>query len=179
MMPHGDVACRALVLLALGLSGCAGDDPTPIRQGSGYRLVPRFSGRAAVPRPLVGAPVPQHPFMAAGGSNNMHGDSYVTDTHAASGPLGKEPVVVSTARGLLGGECASVTFDRQGRILTVCASAARMELLLLDPRSEEHTSELQSPCNLVCRLLLEKKKKRPEGRPCTLESSTEQWISFS
>src|SRR2546426_3849464 len=29
-------------------------------------------------------------------------------------------------------------------------------------RSEEHTSELQSPCNLVCRLLLEKKK-RAEG----------------
>src|SRR5256885_13989992 len=28
-------------------------------------------------------------------------------------------------------------------------------------RSEEHTSELQSPCNLVCRLLLEKKKHRP------------------
>src|SRR5205807_7447166 len=27
-----------------------------------------------------------------------------------------------------------------------------------DSRSEEHTSELQSPCNLVCRLLLEKKK---------------------
>src|SRR5256885_6418374 len=29
-------------------------------------------------------------------------------------------------------------------------------------RSEEHTSELQSPCNLVCRLLLEKKKKAPQ-----------------
>src|SRR2546426_284657 len=29
---------------------------------------------------------------------------------------------------------------------------------LLADRSEEHTSELQSPCNLVCRLLLEKKK---------------------
>src|SRR2546426_5209577 len=29
-------------------------------------------------------------------------------------------------------------------------------------RSEEHTSELQSPCNLVCRLLLEKKKKQPQ-----------------
>src|SRR2546426_7855407 len=27
-------------------------------------------------------------------------------------------------------------------------------------RSEEHTSELQSPCNLVCRLLLEKKKNK-------------------
>src|SRR5256885_6159107 len=30
---------------------------------------------------------------------------------------------------------------------------------LVSRRSEEHTSELQSPCNLVCRLLLEKKKK--------------------
>src|SRR3989454_6202745 len=33
------------------------------------------------------------------------------------------------------------------------------ELGPVDFRSEEHTSELQSPCNLVCRLLLEKKKK--------------------
>src|SRR2546426_4473647 len=31
------------------------------------------------------------------------------------------------------------------------------------PRSEEHTSELQSPCNLVCRLLLEKKKKKQQS----------------
>src|SRR5256885_6908866 len=31
-------------------------------------------------------------------------------------------------------------------------------------RSEEHTSELQSPCNLVCRLLLEKKKFRTPFR---------------
>src|SRR5574341_1624874 len=31
------------------------------------------------------------------------------------------------------------------------------------PRSEEHTSELQSPTNLVCRLLLEKKKKKQTG----------------
>src|SRR5256885_14705940 len=31
-------------------------------------------------------------------------------------------------------------------------------------RSEEHTSELQSPCNLVCRLLLEKKKKKHKTR---------------
>src|SRR5256885_11179990 len=33
-----------------------------------------------------------------------------------------------------------------------------------DPRSEEHTSELQSPCNLVCRLLLEKKKTGSERK---------------
>src|ERR1039457_7529854 len=33
------------------------------------------------------------------------------------------------------------------------------------PRSEEHTSELQSPCNLVCRLLLEKKEKHTASDP--------------
>src|SRR2546426_4486987 len=35
-------------------------------------------------------------------------------------------------------------------------------------RSEEHTSELQSPCNLVCRLLLEKKKKTNRGSTTSL-----------
>src|SRR5688500_19695500 len=34
-------------------------------------------------------------------------------------------------------------------------------------RSEEHTSELQSPCNLVCRLLLEKKKYTASSRATT------------
>src|SRR5256885_5429143 len=34
-----------------------------------------------------------------------------------------------------------------------------IDLRKLRVRSEEHTSELQSPCNLVCRLLLEKKKR--------------------
>src|SRR5256885_4042856 len=33
----------------------------------------------------------------------------------------------------------------------------------IEGRSEEHTSELQSPCNLVCRLLLEKKKKKNQA----------------
>src|SRR2546430_4391766 len=41
------------------------------------------------------------------------------------------------------------------------------------PRSEEHTSELQSQSNLVCRLLLEKKKKTFNIRTCsTVRSST-------
>src|SRR5256885_8329961 len=36
------------------------------------------------------------------------------------------------------------------------------DMLGFEIRSEEHTSELQSPCNLVCRLLLEKKKKNKQ-----------------
>src|SRR5256885_10425949 len=45
------------------------------------------------------------------------------------------------------------------RLLLWCRACATSSLPVpLSPRSEEHTSELQSPCNLVCRLLLEKKK---------------------
>src|SRR2546426_6325118 len=41
---------------------------------------------------------------------------------------------------------------------------------VLPCRSEEHTSELQSPCNLVCRLLLEKKKNKKLSIPATLSN---------
>src|SRR5256885_12201647 len=40
------------------------------------------------------------------------------------------------------------------------SSTERQKRSIIRYRSEEHTSELQSPCNLVCRLLLEKKKGR-------------------
>src|SRR5256885_11561556 len=45
---------------------------------------------------------------------------------------------------------------------------AALGIIAVD-RSEEHTSELQSPCNIVCRLLLEKKKKTPTPPTSTLE----------
>src|SRR5205807_3520115 len=44
--------------------------------------------------------------------------------------------------------------------LVVTPLADSLDVNIGGVRSEEHTSELQSPCNLVCRLLLEKKKKR-------------------
>src|SRR5256885_11540395 len=59
----------------------------------------------------------------------------------------RAPVALAPrASGPLGGRTAMAVRQHQGR-----GDRAH-------PRSEEHTSELQSPCNLVCRLLLEKKK---------------------
>src|SRR2546426_9007285 len=43
-------------------------------------------------------------------------------------------------------------------------------------RSEEHTSELQSPCNLVCRLLLEKKKKKSTIQFLRIHTSTQDTL---
>src|SRR6266446_9401763 len=67
----------------------------------------------------------------------------------------------------LGPRTAAGTSMRQPRTgretdvgVTSCALARpSLPPKRLRARSEEHTSELQSPCNLVCRLLLEKKKK--------------------
>src|SRR5256885_11351048 len=53
-----------------------------------------------------------------------------------------------------------VVVDRRAGMLTRerFPEATALVRSTRDERSEEHTSELQSPCNLVCRLLLEKKK---------------------
>src|SRR2546421_7235670 len=58
-----------------------------------------------------------------------------------------------------GGRCYTLLNDHITRELTI----TRTEL-----RSEEHTSELQSRSDLVCRLLLEKKKKKKRGTPSPL-----------
>src|SRR5256885_7806744 len=69
------------------------------------------------------------------------------------------PVMVSSLKKLLilhgdhEQNCSSSTVRMVG------SSHANLFASVSAGRSEEHTSELQSPCNLVCRLLLEKKKK--------------------
>src|SRR2546426_9213767 len=51
----------------------------------------------------------------------------------------------------------------RGEVTAKVTDTAASPSIRVAPRSEEHTSELQSPCNLVCRLLLEKKKIRRCG----------------
>src|SRR5256885_10889987 len=58
----------------------------------------------------------------------------------------------------------AVTYDQQWNACVACLKecarqGAAFGVTIGVQRSEEHTSELQSPCNLVCRLLLEKKNK--------------------
>src|SRR5260370_26918359 len=68
-------------------------------------------------------------------------------------PPGEYKLVVEAAREVGGREVVTVPFKWP---------AAKAEQLSAKGRSEEHTSELQSHLNLVCRLLLEKKKQKEE-----------------
>src|SRR5256885_7217588 len=66
---------------------------------------------------------------------------------------------LKTAKTVYEANAAKAAEERRARtpqargVVPLTLDGQRLEL-----RSEEHTSELQSPCNLVCRLLLEKKK---------------------
>src|SRR5256885_12899522 len=55
--------------------------------------------------------------------------------------------------------------------LCLCTVAQLLGPAVAQDRSEEHTSELQSPCNLVCRLLLEKKKNTLNSHTMRLPTS--------
>src|SRR5256885_11122966 len=64
-----------------------------------------------------------------------------------------ERVVLATSKGIPRDMLRVGVFEFE-----IGGTKQRLAVFKAVPRSEEHTSELQSPCNLVCRLLLEKKK---------------------
>jgi len=94
-----------------------------------------MSGAAAgIPKPIAHAPLAQHPFMAAGGSN-MHCDASMSDAYAAAGPLGPDLDVSSRTQGF--GGYGTVTFDRWGRIVAVYSNGRSFKLELMDPETLE------------------------------------------
>src|SRR2546426_3890990 len=83
---------------------------------------------------------------------------YTTLFRSVSGILNVgDHYVVQNAQDFYGTPATSGTYDGSPLHLPI-AGITPPTPLGNRARSEEHTSELQSPCNLVCRLLLEKKK---------------------
>src|SRR5256885_3464865 len=71
-------------------------------------------------------------------------------------------LMFESVAGLKQGDPVLVSGVKKGRVARVALERVKSVRVTIEisKRSEEHTSELQSPCNLVCRLLLEKKKKK-------------------
>ncbi|GGY77254.1 hypothetical protein GCM10010363_67780 [Streptomyces omiyaensis] len=139
-------AAVATVLAALLLGGSA---PLVEAQGIplalGHRLVDPYEGAPGTARPPAGAGPAQHPHMAPNGRNGMHADAAGSGTHPYPGPLGRKPEVVSERIAAIGGECATVTFDSGGRLVTVCGTFGGFLLKLLDPRSLDTLAEYRLP----------------------------------
>jgi hypothetical protein len=70
--------------------------------------------------------------MAPNGRSEIHDDAWQTDAYPSAGPLGRAPVVSST---LVNHDCGSITFDAQGRLVSVCVGLAGPELYMFDPHT--------------------------------------------
>lgn len=108
----------------------------------------------AAPGPSSGGPVtaqafaftkgPQNPFMARDPRSNIHNDTWMTDAYAWAGPLGRDSVLETSAKPP--SLCGSITFDRRGRLVTVCPSAvAPPQARIIDPRTLETLATYDLP----------------------------------
>ena len=103
----------------------------PIPEGAGADSFQRFHGAPATQNPVDAPPLaPQHPFMTRNPWSNLHNDAYMTDAYEIPGPLGRGMTRRST---FLASDCASVTFDSRGRVVTICVGLDRPTLRILDP----------------------------------------------
>ena len=141
MRAHGHAMRTVLFAGLLAALGCGhmreGTGPREIRSPERIeKRVPVKVGVVADPDPTgQHAAVPAHPYMAQHGASCMHVDPYTTNTYSWAGPLGRDPEVESRAMGMIGGECPTINFDSQGRIISVCVRDRRPSLVLIDPNT--------------------------------------------
>jgi hypothetical protein len=93
--------------------------------------------------PIAHVEIPQHPFMAPNWGNNMHCDSYISDTYEASGPLGLDTEVSSRTQGF--GGYGTIAYDQSGRLVAVYSNGRGFQLELMDPYSLEELASHPLP----------------------------------
>jgi len=135
-------AVALAAILALVVPVAAGAEeilPGPVT------VLPDYIGAPAKAHPLANSGVPQNPNYAPNGFIHGHSDTWMTDTANLAGPLGRNPVTLSTdlaaARKLpvdswliSGG---SVMFDRHGRVIIIAYGLNEASAVLLDPETLE------------------------------------------
>src|SRR2546426_3392799 len=89
--------------------------------------------------------------------------SWIRDRAKVAGVTPPSASAAATRYGMLWSAVSRVAgshFSASAAVRRTAAEAEKWDPATQETRSEEHTSELQSPCNIVCRLLLEKKNTR-------------------
>ncbi len=116
-----------------------------IRQPLAANKCPDFIGTAATAKPMAETGIPQHPYLAAEGTNGMHGNSYNTGAYDYMGPLGNNPVIKSRSMNVFGGLVATLMFDSKGRIMCISGNVVGFRLLLIDAETLEILAETRLP----------------------------------
>jgi hypothetical protein len=147
--PRPVIAARRLCRVAAGglaavlaTAGIAAAEPTPIPEGPDSDDAPQFLGAPAGQRPVLATRPPRHPFMAPNDRSNLHNDAWQSDANVGPGPLGRDMRRAST---FLSADCASITFDARGRVVSICVGAARPTLMMFDPETLDTLASLPLP----------------------------------
>ena len=140
------IATTVAAAAALSLAAAPAATAVPIPQ-SPVESAPDFVGSPAAQNTVFTAQPPQDPFMAANQRSEIHVDAYQTDTNAWAGPLGRAMQRTSTYQNA---DCASVGFDRAGRVITVCIGLQGPSdpgggLYLFDPRTLAPLAHMSLP----------------------------------
>lgn len=115
----------------------------PLPPGPGLLVTQGYAGRPAIPDPVRGYRIPQHPHLAANGRNSMHNDGWASDAYSWAGPIGLEPEVDTAWYGIE--ECATLAFDRSDRLVGLCGDLNGPVLRMIDPESLRPLASLELP----------------------------------
>src|SRR3954447_7602838 len=95
----------------------------------GITAGPGSADPVSSPPPLSAGQLPANPFMSTSGANSMHADTYASDTHPWSGPVGHNATVTFSGKG----PCAGIGVTKEKLLLLQCGGAQNFTLRLVDP----------------------------------------------
>ena len=85
----------SIMLVFAGGANASGGNVTPIKPGPPTSL-PDYIGAPAKPHPTANSGVPQNPYLVSNPFNTIHVDPWMSDVYDISGPLGRDPIVMTS-----------------------------------------------------------------------------------
>jgi len=132
------VALLVTVIMALVVAVVAGAQEIP---PGPWTSLPDYIGAPAKAHPTANNGVPQNPFLAPNPFSHGHKDIWMSDTANVAGPLGRNPVILSTTLPKTHDHwltpCGNVVFDSHGRLILTCFGWDEASLVMLDPDTLE------------------------------------------
>ena len=112
-----------------------------IAAAAAVALAATAAGAAPTAAPLTSGWLPTNPYMSNSGANSMHADTYASDTHPFSGPVGHHSTVTFSGKG----PCAGMGVTKEKLLLLQCGGAQNFTLRLVDPDTLEDLASYKLP----------------------------------
>jgi hypothetical protein len=131
-----------VVLTMLVIAGGANASGLSEIPWAGPTSLPDYIGAPAKAHPTANNGVPQNPYLATNGLADAHMDIWMSDTTNFAGPLGRDPVTLSTNLPDLHKyssltPCGNIMFDSHNRLILTCFGANEAYVAMLDPDTLE------------------------------------------